>query len=336
MSVSGGTCLTMRIDTRFVNWGLFFILAGAIPLAVREGLIGIDAVNGWWRLWPLLIVGAGVGILLRRTPGAFLGGLIAAVVFGVLVGGALAAGSAFSIGDIGCGSGTNGTPFASRSGDFGPSGGSVDLELSCGEMTATTAQGTTWTVAGTAPDGTAPVIESAADHLSLRSHRWGVALPAFTENREQWNLTLPSATSTLGATLNAGSGHVSLGGSSLASASATVNAGSLVLDLAGTRLRSISMTVNAGSASVNLPDASLTGSLTVNAGSISFCAPASVGLRLTTSDNLTGGDNFGNRGLTKSGHTWTSANWSTATNRIDLSTSANLGSFELNPEGGCR
>ena len=47
----------MRIDRRLFDWGLFFILAGAIPLAIQLGLLTADTVGGRWRIWPLLIVG---------------------------------------------------------------------------------------------------------------------------------------------------------------------------------------------------------------------------------------------------------------------------------------
>ncbi len=327
----------MRIDTRFLNWGVFFIVAGAIPLAVQAGLLTADQVADWWRLWPLLIVAAGIGLLLRATSVAFLGGLLMAVIFGVLLGGVITAGGNVDLRNIACGSDRSTTPFATQTGSLGGGDARVELELNCGELVADTAPGTGWTVAGTSSDGDAPVIDASGDRLSVRSTQRGVSVPPFTENRDDWLITLPSATSMrVGTTVNAGSAKLNLGGSGTASSSTTVNAGDARIDLSGTPVQSVTMTVNAGSGSITFPDGSVRGSLTVNAGSIEFCVPDSVGLQLTTSDNVTGSNNYGDRGLAKNGNTWQSANWSTATNRITLSTTANLGSLALNPEEGCK
>ena len=53
----------------------------------------------------------------------------------------------------------------------------------------------------------------------------------------------------------------------------TTNAGSTVVDLTGATLPSFSWTVNAGSSELTLPSTSLSGSATVNAGSLGICAP---------------------------------------------------------------
>ena len=65
----------MRIDQRFLGWGIFLIVLGAVPLAVRSGIVTADAAGTAVRLWPLLLVGAGIGLVLRerrqaRRPGA--------------------------------------------------------------------------------------------------------------------------------------------------------------------------------------------------------------------------------------------------------------------------
>lgn len=57
----------MRVDRRFLGWGVFFILLGAVPLVVRAGYLTQAQVAGSWSLWPLILIGIGVGILLSRT-----------------------------------------------------------------------------------------------------------------------------------------------------------------------------------------------------------------------------------------------------------------------------
>jgi len=326
----------MRIDTRFLNWGVFFIVAGAIPLAVQQGILTADTVADWWRFWPLLIIAAGIGLLLRRTPVAFLGGVLLAGIFGVMVGGVITAGTSLDFGSIACGNAKSTTAFATETGALAPVA-SVELEFDCGDLTLGTAAGSTWTVAGTSHDGRAPIVDGSAGRLSVRSHDHDGAITPFTENREDWQVTLPSDVAlTVSTTLNAGSARLDLSDSGVESISSTINAGSYVVDLGGTDVRRLSLTVNAGSGTIQFPEADVNGSMTVNAGSIEFCVPASVGLQVTTNDSFIASNNFADRGLTKSGSTWQSSNWATAANRIDLSATANAGSLGLNPEGGCK
>ena len=93
--------------------------------------------------------------------------------------------------------------------------------------------------------------------------------------------------------------------------------------------------MNAGSISLTLPAASITGSLSANAGSIELCVPDGVGMRFTGTDNPLGSNNFGDRGLLQSGGTWTSPGYASADFRIDMSADATAGSITLNPESGC-
>src|SRR5262249_18451756 len=101
-------------------------------------------------------------------------------------------------------------------------------------------------------------------------------------------------------------------------------------------LRTVSVTFNAGTPKITFPNATLTGSLQVNAGSISFCIPEGVGIRIDAGSNVAASNNFADAGLTKTGNTWQSANYAAATNHIDLSANANAGSLNLNPREGCK
>ena len=69
----------MHIDRRLLGWGVFFILVGAIPLAVRGGFLDAEErVSSWPSLWPVLLIGWGLGLLLRRTPVEWIGGGVTA------------------------------------------------------------------------------------------------------------------------------------------------------------------------------------------------------------------------------------------------------------------
>lgn len=322
----------MRIDQRFAGWGLFLVLAGSIPLAIRSGVLDPATVAETWRLWPVLLVAAGLGLLLRATPLAWVSGIISALVGGLIVGGLLGAG----MGSIGgtCDPGAADTPFRTSSGTLG-AGARVSATLDCGRLDLRTAADDAWNVAGSSENGSAPVIDAGSDRLVVRPVERGTGLAAATGRSVDWRIVVPETADRYAVTVNAGAAEVRIGGGSGA-LSGTVNAGSLVADLTGSRVRTLDLTVNAGSGSVTLPTATLSGSLTVNAGSIELCAPTAVGLRLTTRRNMLGSEDYADRGLVRDGETWTTTNWATASERITLETTANAGSFSLNPEEGCR
>ncbi len=320
----------MRVDRGLLGWGIFLVIAGAIPLAVAQGWIPSDI--RWWDLWPLILVGIGLGILLRRTSLAPLGGLLVAATFGAIVGGALA-GSGLPNLAGGCLGGTNGTPFAAQTGTLSGGSATVRLEMGCGDVTVASGSGSDWRIGGTSDGGRAPSIDRSASSLTARVDSTGNVFGA----RSAWDVVLPAAPKTdLTVTENAGSAHLGLAGMSLGRVDLTVNAGDGRVDLTGTTPSRLSATVNAGSAKIQLPSASMSGDLTVNAGSIALCTAPGTAHRIQTSDNLTAGYDYGGHGLVQSGNVWTSPGWDTATTRIDLTTSANAGSFQLDPQEGCQ
>ena len=75
--------------------------------------------------------------------------------------------------------------------------------------------------------------------------------------------------------------------------------------------------------------------MTVNAGSLSICAPQGVGLRLTTGDNPISSNDFKDQGLIHTGNTWETSGFATAEIRIALDVTANAGSMSLNPRQTC-
>ena len=161
----------MHVNRGLLGWGVFFITLGCVPLAVRAGYLDPAAVARAWELWPLILVGIGLGLILRRTKAAAVGGLVVAVTFG-LMGGALLAGGLPSVGGISaCGFGSNGgngTAFPDQAGSFGLEA-RVDLELNCGELAVASADGTAWTVTGTSDGGRPPEVQASGERLLVRS-----------------------------------------------------------------------------------------------------------------------------------------------------------------------
>ncbi len=323
----------MRVDRRFLGWGVFFILLGGIPLAVAQGWIPDDLP--WWQLWPIVLIGIGVTLVLRHTPARPIGTIIVAGTVGAILGGTLASGvvGAPVIG-LGC-AGASGSAFTTQQGQLAGSTADVTLELGCGDLSVHGGSGTGWTIDGTSDGGRVPRVDASTDRLTVRDEQQ----VAFFGARSTWDVTLPDQPSIgLSTTVSAGSSTLDLSGLTIDGLSVTMNAGSTTISAVETaQLRSLSMTVNAGKATISLPSRSMTGSLTANAGSITMCVDlSSVGLRISTNSNLTAGNDFDEAGLTEvSSDVWESPGYATAAERIELSASANAGSLSLQTEGAC-
>jgi hypothetical protein len=325
----------MRIHRGFLGWGVFLILAGSIPLAVRAGYLSDDQLWNVGNLWPLILVGIGVGLILARTRYGFLGGLIVAGTFGVIVGGLLG-GTVAGI-DINCGSGRGSTAFEPRQGPFTGTSASIDIDLSCGDMTVAVAPGNTWQVEGSDREGTGPNLDADNDSLRLRTRDTDRGPFGALSERQTWRVTLPDGpTLDTQLTLNAGSSTVNLAGANLGSFETTLNAGSTTIDLGSVRqIGGLDVQVNAGSIELTLPSLSMTGSVQVNAGSVKLCTAPGVGLRINTEDSIISSYDFASAGLVKDGSTWQTPGYDGAAVKIDLDAQANAGSMSLNEAGGC-
>jgi hypothetical protein len=326
----------MHVRRGFLGWGIFLILAGAIPLLVRSGYLADSQVDQLWTIWPLILVGIGVGLILSRTRFDFVGGLIVATTAGLMVGGLLSSGLQ-TVSTGACGSDEGTVAFPARDGTFDGSSASVRLELDCGTATVGVAAGNAWHVEGTDADGQGPVVEADADSLAVRSRDDDGAGVFLLGKRDTWRVTVPGGPRLdLDIGLNAGSTTFDLAGAALGTVELGLNAGAATFDLGSvTEIEGIDMGVNAGSLGVTLPNLSMTGGIEVNAGAVRLCAPPGAALRLRTGSNPIAGYDYGDQGLVQDGTTWTTPGFETAAVQIDLRTEANAGSITLNPEDGC-
>ena len=277
----------MRVNRGFLAWGVFLLLVGAVPLAVRTGYLTTDQLRDVGSLWPLILIGIGIGILLARTRLAFLGSLLVAVTSGVIVGGLLSGGVLGFAGSA-CGPGGGTTAFAAREGLLGGQSASVDIDLNCGSLTVAVAPGNAWRIEGEDGDGTGPNVDADDHSVGVRSRDSGRGPLGVLSERETWQITLPDAVRLdLSMDLNAGSSTMNLGGASVEALELNLNAGSATLELGSLHaLGDLQIGLNAGSLDLTLPNQSLTGSIEANAGSVNLCAPPGAALKLNTADSI--------------------------------------------------
>lgn len=325
----------MHISRGLLFWGLAFITAGAVALAVQQRVISREVVVDIWRFWPVILIAIGISIIAARTPLAPLGAIVGALLLGAFVGGLVAAGPAL-VASCG-GAPAAGTPITapavSRDGTFG-GGANVEINANCVALSMSAQDGKGWRMA--AADDNVQV-EADTARLSIRSPETSFFGPD-TENR-RWDVVLPKQSALdLSIEANAARGKLDLGEMQLTSLDLNANAGDVVLDLGGAAVDGLNLQVNAGKASVVLDDStSLTGSMSANAGSLEVCAPASVGLQVHIEDNVAFGDNLDESGLRSiDSSTWRSASYDAAQSRVTLTVEGNAGSFTLNPDGGCQ
>jgi hypothetical protein len=324
----------MSVRRGFLNWGIFFVCLGAVPLAVQLGVVDASAAAELFRLWPLILIGIGLGILLRLTRYHLLGGVVVAGTFGILFG-ALLAGGVTSAAAV-CGGPVASGPTTNRSGAIDGSSIDLSVELTCAELDVSRVPGGQWTVDVVGADE--PTINSTGSYLELRSDNTDTVPFVIAGTREGWNVNLPDdASLTASMTFTATSARLNLGSGAVSSLSTTFNATDGRLDLSGAGVgdRSLSATVNASSVIVNLAGSSFDGSMTVNAGSLHLCTAAADGVRITYNDTLSSND-FASAGLVDDGQAWQTPDFAQSATAIDLRLTANVSSVTLDRSGGCQ
>jgi hypothetical protein len=321
----------MHVNRGFLFWGLGFVSAGLVALAIQAGYLDEAAMAGAWRLWPLLLVVLGVSIILSRTPFALVGTVMAAVVLGGGVGTVVAVGPGFA---ADCGDSPP-SALQDHTGTLGARA-SLDWHLNCGTLVVRMGQEPTWDASVGSTASSQPSVDAGSDHLDLSSADQGAGFFG-DHGRERWIVVLPiSTTYNAEIHLNASKGNIDLGGGTFSGLSLQPNAADIVVQLGGAKVQGLDVQLNAGSLSMLASaDTSLSGSVQVNAGSVQLCVPTDAALRITASGTALG-TNLGDSDLTRSGDTWQSSGYAQAAHQITLEVHGNAGSFDLNPPGGCQ
>ena len=320
----------MRANRRFLYWGVFLVAIGGVLVVADLAAVDSVTIADALRLWPVAIVALGIGLILRRTRFSLAGGLIAAALPGLLLGGAFAVAPHFS---VDCGGRGEPTTVSTNQGSFdGPA--TVAVKSACGTLVVNTAAGSGWIFSGGNTADQQPTINADGRSLSIDSGATG-GWRVFESGRDKWNLTLPTTRiDNLSLVVNAGKGQVDLAGAQLGRLDITTNAAETVVDVSGASLTSVSGAVNAGLLSIHLPSGSdVTGSLRANAGALQICTPPGLGLRVTQGGVLSG---VKVNGLQAAGNDWQSSDFASAAHHADLDVTVNVGAVEINPIGGCK
>ncbi len=322
----------MRINRGLLFWGLGLITAGAIALAIQQGILDRDTMAGAWRLWPLILVAIGISLIVARTPAAPLGTAVAALVVGAIVGTAIAVGPGLA---IGCGSGSDPSTLADHTGSFTGDAASLDWRLNCGNLDVSMTSDSAWKASVGSTGSDQPTVTGTPAELRIQSadtNGW------FTDHgRERWVVSLPTAPSYDGnVRANAGKVTMDLGGSTFTSLDLQPNAADVHLRLSDASITGFDMEMNAGSASISATSGTLlVGSIQMNAASVKLCVPSGTAMRITASGTAFSAD-LGGNGLTHDGDTWESPGYdASAQHRITLAVHGNAASIQLNPDGGC-
>ncbi len=317
----------MRPRRGHLFWGITLVLLGGVPLVVRAGLIPAESLSEAWRLWPVALIAAGVVLILFRRADATLAVVVGALAIGLIGGTALAGGSTiFNFFDCGNENGPAAARTLNEEGTFNAPA-RVDLDLNCGRLALTTADGDGWSL-DAAFDGQEPRVDASGDSLEVEAR--GGPL----NRRQTWNVALPAdGVAELNIDTNAGASVIDLGSGAMGTLDVEANAGSIVVRAAEADLGGLSASVNAGSISVTLGSQALTGDLSANAGSVELCVPDEVNLRIVMQDNnITFSHNLDDRGLSRDGDVWTRAG---SGETVTLQVEGNASSFDLDPEEGC-
>ena len=311
----------MRVNRRFLYWGVFLVAIGGVLVAADLGPVDSTIILDALQLWPLAFVAIGVGLVLRRTRFSVPGGMLAAAVPGLVLGGGFALLPRIA---VDCGAGSAPSSVATHQGLFdGPA--RISVTTGCGSLVVGTAPGGGWQLQADGAGSRTPIIEASATALSIDAGGHGGFHPSFHSGdddgwrvfgagRDSWQLTLPTT--------------------AIQDLSIDVNAGQGRIDLSEATVESLSGTVNAGMLSFSLPaNADLVGSIEVNAGALEVCAPNGLGLRVEHTGELS---SVSVGALHVEGTEWESPDYASALHHADLNVDVNLGNVEINPIGGCK
>ncbi len=325
----------MHVRRGFLNWGIFLICLGAVPLAVQLNVIDRDLTASLVRLWPLILIGIGLGIMLRFSRAAALGGIIVAATLGLLIGAVLASGwRGLSTG--GCGGPNPNAILETRTSPAAGNRVELDLELSCVDLTVNQAQTSDWTVRADF-SGNRFRLDSEPGRLALGDGSTGFFVATDRRAVEVGLPTSPVDGIGVNITLSASKGTLSSGVTTLNGVGITLNASDMRIDMSqATMLAGLGMTFNASSGTLVLPAGGVDSGvgITLNASSLTVCVAPDLDIDISASETLSS-NNFASAGLSQMG----GGRWhvdGSGSHRVSLGYTGNVSSITLDRSGGCQ
>ena len=321
----------MRINRRFLYWGIFLVAVGGVLVAADIGGLDSGSIADGLRLWPVALIAIGAGIAVRRTRFSLPGGLLAAALPGLMIGGGVAIVPRIA---IDCGARGALAPLATHDGVFdGPA--RVTVTTGCGALDVTTTPGGAWHFDDANTTGRTSIVDATSRSLSIDSGRTD-GLNFHAIGRDEWHLSLPTTPiDVLSIDVNAGQGRIGLPGATVGHLVMTTNAAETTVDLSEATVASLSakvekeggLTVAARLAFRLSPAADISGSLNVNAAELEVCVPSQVGVQIHHTGALSG---LSVDGRGQPGTDWQSANYVSAAYHADLTINVNLGNVAIN------
>jgi len=347
----------MRINRSLLNWGVYLFALGGVPLAVDQGWLDTDIASELGQLWPLILVGIGLGLILRWTPFSWFGGALVAATFGIIFGAAAVTvrdddfanlqGLIPAVFSGACvdASGDAGDATTTDDGIASTETFGLDASLACGELTVVRASDASWRFEAAHGSGNAPRIEetegaSGASGLRVIQPGHGDLVFIGRQTRSRWDIEVPAeAALTVRSTLDAAKGRLDLGGGPVALVGITLNAAKALVDLADSETPEtalIDLTLNASDAELILPAGASNAAATLNFSTLAICVPQDVPMEVELSETFFSSSNLADAGLEDLGASrWSTPDFSTAGEHVSLDITSNLSSFSIERPEAC-
>ena len=290
-------------------WGFVIIFVGLILLLVNFGILDPSIWNEIWRLWPLIIIIAGISIISRSLPAIGQIILNILVILIVIFAGVWIINNQKSVDSSPINSSV-GTQIIQEETSDSIKNSSVTINTGATElnMSRSTDKLIDGSVEGNFPVEVVRSSSGDQENLTLNSNVRGSLFS--TSFKNVWNLSLNNSLPT----------------------TLAINTGALKgnLDFSEINLKSLDVKAGASAFDITLGDKAdkLTSEMNIGASSIKIRIPKSVGLKLTAETGLSS-NNFSSQDLTKSDKTYTSSDYDKADKKVELTLKAGASSIEL-------
>ncbi|MBI4267954.1 MAG: hypothetical protein HY662_04130 [Chloroflexi bacterium] len=286
-------------------WGIFLLFLGIVFLLQSLGLLPWTLWGTLWRFWPVLLISAGLGILLRRF-NVWLVSILILVLLAASLGIAIWQHGATSL------SGQSTVSYSKPLDTLKQA--EIEIDFAAGSLTldSLSAGSTNLVEVGTGDGRTSIITDFRLDGNTGKLHLSKEQLnrPFWDRGNDNWRVAF---TRNIPLTFNIKSA-----------------ASSEKLDFSQLRAKEIRLDVDAGNTEIIMPSSSgtINAYLKTNVANTEVTIPIGVAARILVNSNLSATDINQNR-FPKQGAYYASSNFDTATNRIYLEIDSNVGKVQV-------